>query len=91
MFLFMFDSGSRDDFVLVQAEMQRQGINYYVPRRGTDIIFIWRESTPPQFIAERTGSANECRMIGQCPSLPEVGQSEDDFEDRQALGLISKV
>lgn len=93
-FLIMFDSGSRSDFLSVQAEMQRQGIYYWVPHRGTSIIFTWGEPVPPQFIAERFGSKNEWRMIGQCPNLPEVGDIDnihDDYEDRMALGLVSKV
>lgn len=93
-FLIMFDSGSRSEFFSVQAEMQKQGIHYWVPRRGTSIIFTWNEPVPPPFITERFGSEKEWKMIGQCPNLPEVGEidgAHDDHEDRKTLGLVSKV
>lgn len=80
MHLFKFDAGSRSTFFQIQKEMQSKGITYYVSQRGTDIIFVWNETTPPQFITDRFGWENECKLVGANPSLPDVSQNDAGFE-----------
>ncbi len=90
MFFFKFNAVSRSTNFQVQRELRSNGVKCYFSQSGTDFVFTWSEMTPPQFITDRFGWENECKLLGPDPSLPNVGRSEDYFND-PVLGRVKRI